>query len=198
MRLYTRAFRRADLPVVFSQGYNPRLRLSFPLALSLGVASLDEIADIQLDRRVAPDRLYHRLAPQVPAGLAPHTVECLPAGAKSKVTAVTYRVPLPSDWRLTQADLDELLENSELPVQRVSPKKRRTVDIRPYLIGLRLDSGHLIEDIRVTPNGTARPEEPLLALGRPHDQLPPLITKTATTAEPEPEIAWHPPNHLQD
>src|SRR3990167_11377873 len=37
MRLLERALRRAELPIKMTQGFNPRLRMSFPLALALGI-----------------------------------------------------------------------------------------------------------------------------------------------------------------
>ena len=48
MRAFQRAVRRADLPVRLTQGFNPRPRIIFPAALELGIASLDEAAELEL------------------------------------------------------------------------------------------------------------------------------------------------------
>lgn len=50
-RILERAVRRAGLPVAYSQGYSPRARLHFGLALSTGYESLAEYLDIDLDRK---------------------------------------------------------------------------------------------------------------------------------------------------
>src|SRR5260370_20214464 len=47
MRAFARAVRRAKLPVRLTEGFNPRPRIVFPVALEVGVASLDEVAEIE-------------------------------------------------------------------------------------------------------------------------------------------------------
>jgi radical SAM-linked protein len=48
LRLVQRAIRRADIPVAYSQGFNPHPRLSFASALAVGVTSEGEYLDIYL------------------------------------------------------------------------------------------------------------------------------------------------------
>ena len=49
-RVWERALRRVALPVAYSEGFSPRPRLSFGLALPTGCASVGEYLDIELDR----------------------------------------------------------------------------------------------------------------------------------------------------
>ena len=49
MRLFQRAFKRADLPLKHTQGYNPRPSVSIALPLSVGVDSVCELLDFELD-----------------------------------------------------------------------------------------------------------------------------------------------------
>ena len=48
MRLFQRAFKRADLPLTHTQGYNPRPSVSIALPLSVGVESCCELLDFEL------------------------------------------------------------------------------------------------------------------------------------------------------
>ena len=48
MRLFQRAFKRADLPLTHTQGFNPRPSVSIALPLSVGVASECELLDFDL------------------------------------------------------------------------------------------------------------------------------------------------------
>ena len=48
MRFMTRLLRRAELPVWYTEGFNPHLYITFALPLSLGFESEYEIADIRL------------------------------------------------------------------------------------------------------------------------------------------------------
>ena len=49
MRLFQRTFKRADLPLKHSQGFNPRPSVSIALPLSVGVESSCELLDFDLD-----------------------------------------------------------------------------------------------------------------------------------------------------
>lgn len=48
MRLFQRAFKRAELPLTHTQGYNPRPSVSIALPLSVGVESQCELLDFDL------------------------------------------------------------------------------------------------------------------------------------------------------
>jgi hypothetical protein len=52
VRLLARSFRRADLPLAMSRGFSPKPRLSFGPALGLGVPSLGELMDVDLEHVV--------------------------------------------------------------------------------------------------------------------------------------------------
>lgn len=72
MRVLERAFRRAHFPVAYSQGFNPRPRMSLAAALTLGATSEAELCQLDLARELAPEELDHALAAlraQLPAGL---------------------------------------------------------------------------------------------------------------------------------
>ena len=49
MRLFQRAFKRAGLPLTHTQGYNPRPSVSIALPLSVGVESVCELLDFELE-----------------------------------------------------------------------------------------------------------------------------------------------------
>ena len=48
MRLWERGLRRAGVPVAYSEGFNPRPRLSFASPLAVGTTSESELLDILL------------------------------------------------------------------------------------------------------------------------------------------------------
>lgn len=70
MRVFQRAFARAELHLTHTQGYNPRPSVSIAMPLSLGVASQCELLDFELDGQDVPcdeirDRLNEKLIPGV-------------------------------------------------------------------------------------------------------------------------------------
>lgn len=69
MRLFTRALRRARLPVKVSEGFNPHPKLSIKRALKLGVESDSEEAAIMLREPVDPQEFIRKLQAQLPQGI---------------------------------------------------------------------------------------------------------------------------------
>ena len=55
LRTIHRALRRADIPVAYSEGFNPQPKVSFGFALSVGLVSYGEYMDIQLKNDIAPE-----------------------------------------------------------------------------------------------------------------------------------------------
>lgn len=68
-RALSRAFRRADIPLWFTEGYNPHAYMSFSLPLSLGVESLCEYVDIRLIDEISNDEIKKRMNDVLPADL---------------------------------------------------------------------------------------------------------------------------------
>ena len=54
MRLFQRAFKRADLPLKHTQGFNPRPSVSIALPLSVGVESHCELLEFEIDGEMPP------------------------------------------------------------------------------------------------------------------------------------------------
>ena len=73
MRLFQRAFKRADLPLKHTQGYNPRPSVSIALPLSVGVESVCELLDFDLDGMHVPcEEITQRLNSALVSGVKVH------------------------------------------------------------------------------------------------------------------------------
>ncbi len=64
----TRALRRAELPLYYTQGFSPRVKMSFGRALKLGLSGREEVTFYFTEKITAPE-LQSRLSPQMPQGL---------------------------------------------------------------------------------------------------------------------------------
>ena len=70
MRLFQRAFKRADLPLTHTKGFNPRPSVSIALPLSLGMESCCELLDFDLEgERVSCDEICTRLNAALVSGV---------------------------------------------------------------------------------------------------------------------------------
>ncbi len=69
MQVFQRAIRRAELPVIYSQGFNPHMRISWGDALKVGHTSMDEHAIIQVEGNIKPHEVMDKLNQQLPPGI---------------------------------------------------------------------------------------------------------------------------------
>ncbi len=97
--LWERIGRRAELPFSMTEGFNPKPRMQFPSALSLGVESLDEVLDLELSEDWAAEKLLQRLQIDDQPGLQINSVEQVDlADGKAQLAAMDYLVTLPDDF----------------------------------------------------------------------------------------------------
>jgi radical SAM-linked protein len=171
LRCFERMLRRAALPFHSTQGFNPKPRMVFALSLSLGIIGCDEVVDLELDAELPPEEIQARLASQAPGGLEILSVQRITGKRGAQVRRATYRLPLPPERAGGLAARAALvLAQAECWVERTRPERRR-INVRPYLENLRIvEEGDcprfaLEMDLRVTPTGTARPDEVLALLG---------------------------------
>src|SRR3954449_8225772 len=83
MRCLERMVRRAQLPLATSQGFTPRPKIVFALALGLGIEGREEVVDIELSEPREPGDVLGRLAEAAPPGFEWIDVEALPATASA-------------------------------------------------------------------------------------------------------------------
>ncbi len=163
-RAFERALRIAAVPVAFTQGFSPRPKVSFGLALAVGYESHAEYLDVDLRDVWDPDRLADALNRGLPDGidvtgaasLAPRA-----AALQEAVTAVEY------DLRLADLDVEAVTalaaraDTAEaLPVASTRKGQPVTVDVRPSLRRLDVDpaTGTLSVEVSTWPRA-ARPAE---------------------------------------
>ncbi|MDO4815439.1 MAG: TIGR03936 family radical SAM-associated protein [Bacillota bacterium] len=70
MRTLTRAFKRADCNLKYSEGFNPHPNISIAMPLSVGAESVCEILDFKLLDDMEPEEILKRLKTQLPEGIS--------------------------------------------------------------------------------------------------------------------------------
>ncbi|HEX6418015.1 MAG TPA: TIGR03936 family radical SAM-associated protein [Acidimicrobiales bacterium] len=147
-RVWERALRRSGVPVAYTEGFSPRPKLSFGLALSTGHESLAEYLDVALrptdgaHDTFAVEQLPALLTPALPAGIDVQSAIDLPAGAESlqqAVTSCTWYIEVgdvtPPD---ASAGVSRALAATDLTVTRERKGQRVTDDVRPAILDLRV------------------------------------------------------------
>jgi radical SAM-linked protein len=167
MRCLERMLRRAAVPVALSQGFVRRPKVTFALALGLGIEGRSEVVDIELSQPLEPCDLLARLEAVAPAGFEWTDALPLPSHAPPpRPRTVEYCLPV-HDERCEEVarNLQTLLIAPSWPCQRRRKKGESTFDLRPHIVGAELSTdGVLRFRLKVLPDGSARPEELLEAL----------------------------------
>ena len=171
-RIWERALRRADLPVAYTEGFSPRPKLHFGLALSTGHESLAEYLDVDLRDEVEAHTLPVLLNPELPTGIEVVAAAPVAPGTPSLQEDVTS-----CSWRIEALGLDTataddlvagVLAADELLITRSRKGKEVTDDLRPAILavataGPTAAGTELIAELAVHPR-SARPSELLRAL----------------------------------
>lgn len=165
IRTMERLFRRAGLQLGMSEGFHPKPRMSFPSALAVGIAGLDEVMEVELNEDRSAEAIQALLVQHAPPGLEMVSVESLADGApKPLVARVRLEMPVPTERQAAaRENIARLMAETTHPVDRGTT--HNPIDLRPYLEELTLDEGTLRIQLRVTQQGTGRPREVLVALG---------------------------------
>lgn len=132
-RCMLRIFRRSGLPIWYTEGFNPHPYYSFALALSLGFESNCEILDFNLTEDIPYDEIRDKLNAVMPEGMRIISV----AEQKLKITAITeaeYSFSLVTeDVEKLYADIQSLLAQPEILIEKKTKKGMKTVDIKPSI-----------------------------------------------------------------
>jgi len=194
LRFWERAFRRAGIPLAYSQGFTAHPRLSLAAPLAVGVTSEAELMDVRLNRWMPPHSVMMLVKTQLPEGFdvfdawevglsAPSLQSCLAFAA--------YRVEVRSDkseqW--VKASIHSLLQAKTLPWYHYRGTKVHSYDLRVLIGDLGLIDCHpersegslyvLGMRLRCDANGSGRPEQVVTALG--FSECPESIHRTKLT-----------------
>lgn len=143
-RVFKRAFRRADIPMYYSEGFSPHPRFGFALPLSVGISSDCEFVDIKLAEDMSPEEVGERLSKVMPDGI--DVLEAYESDAKFKtITDSEYEITINSG-KITE-DMAEragkVLSASPLVVLKRTKSGEKDADISPFIRGctLRAEDG---------------------------------------------------------
>lgn len=135
MRVFQRAFRRAGLLLKHSQGFNPRAIVSIALPLSVGVDSVCELLDFELEKEEPLPGLADRLNAVLPAGI--RVLDVYDNGRKVKeLTHLQVRISLEYDRGIPNGAaemISALFGRERLVMEKHSKRGVTATDILPMI-----------------------------------------------------------------
>ena len=184
LKVFQRACARGGIKTAYSQGFNPRPKLSLPLPRSVGVESDDELLCLRLQNRQATDkqsassepsfdaeRFKAGLSGQLPDGFKLVSVRVENAKTSFEPSAATYVLAVRQEYlnEKLKSRIKHLLASESLNLQRrIDPKsskfkirnlKFKEVDVRPFLKSIQLNGKNILVECKISPAGSIRIDE---------------------------------------
>lgn len=172
-RTLERTIRRANLPLAYSQGFNPRPKVMIASALPLGYTSQFEVADMWFKEELPLQDIQQALIGSVPPGIELLKVE--EVGLKvpklqNSIQGATFVVTLLDRVEDLEDKVADMLAKPEIMREKVRKKKTRTFDLRPLIFDVSVlpeEDGkqRLQMHLRAGEGTTGRPDDVLDELG---------------------------------
>ena len=185
MRLMQRAFKRAGLHLTHTQGFNPRPSVSIALPLSVGVESICELLDFELD---GDEVSFKEIAARLNAALVDgvEVLRAYPNGMKIKNLALLdcevsleYDACVPEE---AEEAITALFSRESLPVEKKGKNGSTQQDIIPMIHALHVtgtDPHTLLIKARVCcQNPSLNPAQIVAAIQAYLPELTPDFAKT--------------------
>jgi radical SAM-linked protein len=175
MKMFERALKRAGVELCYSEGFNPRPKLSVPLARSVGLVCDDDLlyASVWVDSAaVSAVEMKERIERELPAGCGIVDVELAEAKTSFAPEWAVYEFPLADcvDSAVLSGRVEELVGRIErgdaIVVERKGHKGKasRQVDVGGYIESVECGALSLTAKCRTTPAGSIRTDEILRLL----------------------------------
>jgi radical SAM-linked protein len=179
-RTIERALRRAQLPVAYSEGFNPHVKLAFASALSVGVTGAQEYFDVELAEELPPAEFVTQLNRALPAGIAVPQAAAITQTHKALMAVINYaaysaELPAAGEPIVAEATVASFNAAETVMYTRQSPKGRREIDLKQFVENLtaKMDGNKLLLTfgIAIKQTGSAKASE-LLEVLTDHFGLP--------------------------
>ena len=167
-----RAVKRAKIPVAYSEGFNPHMKISLASALGVGVSSNCEACEIELKQLENKDVLVHRLQQALPRGIKIMAADMVPkktAKLMAVARAADYIVTFPLEANFSDEAIQNIMqdyaETLEIKFQKKLPKNKgvKVIDLKDYVasITLKKEADNLILGFTclITPTGSLKAME---------------------------------------
>lgn len=140
MRVFERAWRKSELPVSYSHGFNPRIRQSFGLPLVVGATSDCEYGDIHFQQWVNVRDVQEKLEANIHPSIHIEKAIIAPTLKTSLMQLLRY-----SDYQMTVADgsalstaVERFRAADKVLMMKKTKHNEKEIDIKPLVRRLEL------------------------------------------------------------
>jgi radical SAM-linked protein len=178
IRTIFRAIRRSEIPVAFSEGFNPHQKISFGPPLPVGYSSEAEYYDMVLTEP-SREEFIRNLSMAMPEfmQITGHKYYFAKPGSLVKqLNLACYEIELPENHGIDRARIENLKNSKQLTVTRIRQDDSKEIEAGQFIEDIRLSGDTLETDVLQTPDGHIKPDELLVfGLGLEPDAVKRLV-----------------------
>ncbi|MFZ2147877.1 MAG: TIGR03936 family radical SAM-associated protein [Sedimentisphaerales bacterium] len=205
LRLFQRACVRAGLKIQYSQGFNPRPRMSLPLPRPVGIESDDELLCLRVHKSTSEQehkciseqehksisaQVHKNVSAQVPEGCELLSVNVTEASASFQPCSAAYVLAVRKEYlnEKLKTTIERLLASESLILERrikaqdtrhkTQDPRLKNVDVRGFLKSIELDPNGIIVECKISSAGSIRVDEILKLLELDVEKLVSPIRRT--------------------
>ncbi len=198
VKVFQRACVRAGIEIQYSQGFNPRPKLSLPLPRPVGVASDDELLCLRVRKSTSAqenkgisEQVYKSINAQVPEGCELLSVNFVRANTSIQPCSAAYVLAVRKEYlnEKLKATIERLLASESINLQRQIDKRKsrienresriKNIDVRGFLKSIELDGNSIIVECKISSTGSIRVDEILKLLQLDVEKLASPIRRTS-------------------
>jgi len=160
IEVFDRAFRRAKMPLVFSEGFNPRPKLTFAHPLAVGISSVAEIGEIELEDKVEIEEFINKMNSSLPSGVRILSAEYIESNKSlmALVTSAEYKIELEGE-KLSEEALNAFFEQGEIVVDKKNKKKQIVqVNVKDLILDYKIEGLNIWVKLVTGNEKTLRPD----------------------------------------
>lgn len=153
MRFFQKAIRRAGIDIRYSEGFSPHQIMSFAAPLGVGIESLGEYLDIEVNSMTSTDEMVSALNRTMVEGVAVLAVRVLPdtvRNAMASVAAASYQIHIKEGSfaipNLAES-VDAFYAQDKIPYTRETKKSVVEMDLKQGIYSMRVGETQVITDI---------------------------------------------------
>lgn len=140
-QLLQRAFRRAEIELVHSQGFNPHPKISYGNALALGTESQGEYVDVEIEEDLSVEEYLEKMNKQLPDGIKFIKAMEIDKQTPSLASTIEYgeyiftiEVEKTMSKELVKSKILDFMSNEEIMITKKNKKgKMVESNIRPMI-----------------------------------------------------------------
>lgn len=131
LRTITRTFRRAEVPVKYSEGFNPHMVMTIGLPLSVGTTTCCDCLDIELTSEPDTEELKNRINDCCPNGIKINGIKKA-EGLKPlfNIDSALYEASFSTS---ESVNLQNFIDEAEVLIEKKSKRKVNTVNLKDFI-----------------------------------------------------------------